>query len=72
MNKILSQFIGLEIKANLAPMCFLACYNLIRSHETLSCGKESDLPTQNPGHGSKRSGLAMDFFELLAFPAICL
>jgi hypothetical protein len=49
----------------------VACYNLIRPHETLSRGKDRIFRPKTPAMAANVAGHRWTFSELLAYPALC-
>jgi hypothetical protein len=49
----------------------VACYNLIRPHETLSRGKDRVFRAKTPAMAANVADHQWTFSELLAYPAIC-
>jgi len=49
----------------------VACYNLIRPHESLSRGKDRIFRPKNPAMAANVTDHRWSFSELLAYPAIC-
>jgi len=49
----------------------VACYNLIRPHETLSRGKDRVFRAKTPAMAAKVTNHRWTFAELLAYPALC-
>lgn len=49
----------------------VACYNLIRPHETLSRGEDRVFRPKTPAMAASVTDHRWTFFELLAYPALC-
>jgi len=49
----------------------VACYNLIRPHETLSRGADRTFRAKTPAMAACVTDHQWTFFELLAYPALC-
>jgi hypothetical protein len=49
----------------------VACYNLIRPHETLSRGEDRIFRPKTPAMAAKVADLRWTFSELLAYPTLC-